>query len=127
MITGISIVSVPVDDTDDAIEFYCGVLGMEKRKDLPMGGDTRYVEVAPPGSLTALSPYTYYTGGPAQATIGEYSRMVLRVDDVHRAYTELGAKGVKFVGEPFSAPGGIFVKFVDPWNNLYLLTDNTDF
>ena len=48
MITGISIVSVPVDDTDQAIDFYCRVLGMEKRKDIPMGDDTRYVEVAPP-------------------------------------------------------------------------------
>jgi catechol 2,3-dioxygenase-like lactoylglutathione lyase family enzyme len=34
MITGISIVAVPVDDVDEALRFYCHVLGMEKRKDL---------------------------------------------------------------------------------------------
>ena len=34
MITGISIVAVPVDDIDEALRFYCDVLGMEKRKDL---------------------------------------------------------------------------------------------
>lgn len=127
MITGISIVSVPVDDTDQAIDFYCRVLGMEKRKDIPMGDDTRYVEVAPPGSPTALSPYTYYSAGPAKATIGEYSRMVLRVDDTQQAYRDLRAKDVQFDGEPFRAPGGTFVKLLDPWGNLFLLTDNQDF
>ena len=34
MITGISIVAVPVDDIEEALRFYCELLGMEKRKDL---------------------------------------------------------------------------------------------
>ena len=51
---------------------------MEKRRDL-IGSDRyegeRYVEVAPPGSAVALSPYTGYYQGPGKATIGEYSRV----------------------------------------------------
>jgi catechol 2,3-dioxygenase-like lactoylglutathione lyase family enzyme len=35
MITGISIVAVPVDDIDEALHFYCDLLGMEKRKTFP--------------------------------------------------------------------------------------------
>ena len=31
MIIGINIVAVPVDDIDQALHFYCDVLGMEKR------------------------------------------------------------------------------------------------
>ena len=57
MITGIRIVAVPVDDIDAALRFYCQVLGMEKRKDRSGSEGDRYIEVAPPGSSVALSPY----------------------------------------------------------------------
>ena len=127
MFTGISIVAVPVNDIDEALAFYCDVLGMEKRKDLPTGEGNRYVEVAPSGSTTALSPYTYYDNPPAKATIGEYSRIVLRVDDVRRTYRDLSGKGVQFDGEPFESTGGTFAAMRDPWDNLFVLTGNTGF
>src|SRR5205823_8683437 len=95
MIIGINIVAVPVDDIDEALDFYCDVLRMEKRKDAPTEEGNRYVEVAPAGSSVSLSPYTYYDR-PPKATIGEYSRVVLRVDDVAATYEDLRAKGVRF-------------------------------
>src|SRR4051812_10103875 len=125
--TGISIVAVPVDDLDEALRFYCDVLGMEKRKDLPTGEGTRYLEVAPSGSPTALSPYTYYDSPPAKATIGEYSRVVLRVDDVVAAYDQLSRQGVKFDGEPFEAEARTFAALRDPWDNLFVLAPDSSF
>jgi catechol 2,3-dioxygenase-like lactoylglutathione lyase family enzyme len=126
MVTGISIVAVPVDDIDEALHFLCDVLGMEKRKDLT-GTDRyageRYVEVAPPSSPVALSPYTQYERAPGNATIGEYSRVVLRVADVRRAYRALSAQGVYFETEPFDLPNGTFAAIRDPWNNVFGLTD----
>ena len=130
MVTGISIVAVPVDDIDEALRFFCDALGMEKRKDLIGSGryeGQRYVEVAPPGSAVALSPYTDYDGGPGKATIGEYSRIVLRVDDVRRAHRELIAKGVRFETEPFDLPHGTFAAIRDPWGNVFGLTDSANF
>jgi catechol 2,3-dioxygenase-like lactoylglutathione lyase family enzyme len=94
VITGISFVSVPVDDIDEALRFYCDVLGMEKRVDAATAEGNRFVEVAPPQSAVGLAPYTYY-GQEPRATIGEYSRVVLTVDDVRRSYEELTAKGVR--------------------------------
>jgi catechol 2,3-dioxygenase-like lactoylglutathione lyase family enzyme len=130
MVIGISIVAVPVDDIDEALRFFCDVLGMEKRKDLA-GSDRyegeRYVEVAPPGSTVALSPYTGYDREPGKATIGEYSRVVLRVDDVRRAHQALAAQGVRFETEPFDLPNGTFAAIRDPWGNVFGLTDSTDF
>ena len=130
MITAIKIVAVPVDDIDEAIHFFCDVLGMEKLKDL-VGRDRyagdRYVEVAPPGSAIALSPYTYYDREPAKATIGEYSRVVLRVDDVRQAHAELTARGVRFESEPFELHGGMFAAIRDPWDNLFVLSDSDNF
>src|SRR5919198_3869859 len=130
MVTGISIVAVPVDDIDEALHFFCDVLGMEKRKDLAGADDyagERYVEVAPPGSPVALSPYTQYDRRPGKATIGEYSRMVLRVADVRAAHRELSAKGVRFESEPFELARGTFAVLLDPWDNVFGLTDSADF
>ena len=127
MITGISIVAVPVDDIDEAVRFFCDLLGMEKRKDLSGDEGERYVEVAPPGSPVALSPYTQYDRRPGKATIGEYSRMVLRVADVRAAHRELSAKGVRFESEPFELARGTFAVLLDPWDNVFGLTDSADF
>jgi catechol 2,3-dioxygenase-like lactoylglutathione lyase family enzyme len=126
MITSISIVAVPVDDLDEAVHFFCDVLGMEKRKDLPGSDGDRYVEIAPPGSPVALSPYTSYDRAPGKATIGEYSRLVLRVGDVRDAHRELSAQGVRFAVEPFDLPNGTFAAFLDPWDNVFGLSDRTD-
>lgn len=123
MITGISFVSVPVDDIDEALRFYCDVLGMEKRVDTPTGEGNRFVEVAPSQSAVGLAPYTYY-GQEPRATIGEYSRVVLRVDDVRRAYEELTAKGVRFDREPFESTGGTFAAMRDPWGNFFVLSQS---
>src|SRR3954469_21967983 len=118
MVTGISIVAIPVDNIDEALHFFCDVLGMERRKDLT-GSDRyegeRYVEIAPTGSAVALSPYTGYDREPGKATIGEYSRIVLRVDAVRRARRDLAAHGVLFATEPFALPTGTFASIRVPW------------
>ena len=117
MVTGISLVAIPVDDIDEALHFFCELLGMEKRKDL-LGADRykveRYVEVAPPGSPIALSPYTNYDQEPGKATIGEYSRIVPRVADVRQAHDQLTAQGVQFETEPFDLEFGTFAAIRDP-------------
>ena len=40
---------VPVSDQDQAVEFYVGTLGFEKRMDGPFGEGGRWIEVAPRG------------------------------------------------------------------------------
>ncbi|MBO2451144.1 VOC family protein [Actinomadura barringtoniae] len=55
-ITGIGTVAVPVTDQDKALEFYVGVLGLEKRMDVPLeqiGG--RWITVAPNGAVTSIA------------------------------------------------------------------------
>jgi catechol 2,3-dioxygenase-like lactoylglutathione lyase family enzyme len=53
-ITGVGSVGVPVSDQDQAVEFYVGQLGFEKRRDVPFGG-RRWIEVAPPGATTTIA------------------------------------------------------------------------
>ena len=57
-VTGVLNVAVPVRDHDGALDFYCGTLGMEPRRDAMFGPGLRLVEVAPEGAATtvALAP-----------------------------------------------------------------------
>ncbi len=54
-LTKLGRVCVPVSDTDRSIDFYVNTLGFEKIVDLPMCGDTRWVEVALPGAETSIA------------------------------------------------------------------------
>jgi lactoylglutathione lyase len=54
-ITGIGAVGIPVSDQDQAVEFFVGVLGFEKRLDLRMGESFRWVTVAAPGASTSIA------------------------------------------------------------------------
>jgi predicted enzyme related to lactoylglutathione lyase len=47
------------------------------------------------------------------------------VVDVQAEYTRLGAKGLKFLSEPFEIHTGMAVEFEDPYGNRLGLTDYT--
>jgi len=54
-LTKVGRVCVTVADTDRAIDFYVGTLGLDKVVDEPMGPDMRWVEVAIPGRETTIA------------------------------------------------------------------------
>ncbi|HEY7076122.1 MAG TPA: VOC family protein [Solirubrobacteraceae bacterium] len=54
-IAKVGTVVVPVADVDRAIAFYVDELGLEKRVDVPFGGQYRWVEVAPEGAATTVA------------------------------------------------------------------------
>ena len=64
-VTQVGRVVVPVSNTDRALDFYVGTLGLEKVVDLPMGRDARWVEVAVPGSVTTIALAPPPPGKPA--------------------------------------------------------------
>ena len=83
-------VAVPVSDQDRALAFYVGTLGLETRRDIPMGGAGRWIEVAPPGAPTtiALAPAT--DGTPAGGLTG----IRLATTDAAADRAALSARGV---------------------------------
>ena len=54
-ITDVHAIGVTVTDQDDAIDFYVGTLGFEKRLDAPISPIMRWVEVAPPGATASIA------------------------------------------------------------------------
>jgi predicted enzyme related to lactoylglutathione lyase len=119
MITKAGTVSVYVSDQQRALEFYTEKLGFEKRADEPMGPDSRWIEVAPPGAETSL---VLFTPEGMESRIGSFAGVVLACDDVRRTFEELRGRGVEFTEEPREQPWGMWASFKDQDGNVFGLT-----
>ena len=89
-ITGLGTVIVPVNDRDQAIEFYLDKLGFEKRADIPFGAGDRWVEVAPPGATTTIALVAPREG----ESTGIETRVGLTTQDADADHAALKARGV---------------------------------
>jgi lactoylglutathione lyase len=54
-IADVRTIGINVSNQDEAIEFFVGTLGFEKRLDAPMSPTTRWIEVAPRGASTSIA------------------------------------------------------------------------
>jgi catechol 2,3-dioxygenase-like lactoylglutathione lyase family enzyme len=89
-ITQVGTVIIPVADQDRALDFYVGTLGFEKRTDVPMGPDMRWIEVAPQGASTSIAIVPPREGDP----VGVETRIALNTQDVDADHADLKAAGV---------------------------------
>lgn len=127
MITGHSHSQVYVLDQDEALDFYVGKLGLEVGIDADLGF-MRWLTVQAPGrpehQLLLEKP------GPPnhdEETAEQIRELVTKgalgmagifvVDDVHKAYEELVAKGVEFTEEPTERFYGTDCGLRDPFGN----------
>ncbi|HEY6318279.1 MAG TPA: VOC family protein [Acidimicrobiia bacterium] len=89
-IHGVHTVGVPVTDQDRALAFYLDTLGFETRRDVPMGDNGRWIEVAPPGAPTTIALLPTSTGAPA----GRPTGIRLATSDAEADHADLTARGV---------------------------------
>ena len=119
----IKLASVMVDNQDNALRFYTGVLGFVKKTDIPMG-PFRWLTVASPegvdGVELVLEPMGF---PPAQA----YQKALFDAGipatafiahDIQAEYRRLKELGVRFRGEPTSMGPITAVVFEDTCGNL---------
>ncbi len=127
MITSMTHSQVYVLDQDEALEFYVGKLGLEVSTDADLGF-MRWLTVNVPGDpdrqLLLEKP-----GPPAHddATAEQIRELVTKgalgmaaifvVEDVHKSYEELKAKGVEFTEEPTERFYGTDCGLRDPFGN----------
>jgi catechol 2,3-dioxygenase-like lactoylglutathione lyase family enzyme len=90
-VTQVGRVAVSVSDTDRALDFYVGTLGLEKVVDVPMGPDARWVEVAIPGSPTTIAIAPPPPGKPAGNAETGIILDSTDLDADHAALKEAGA------------------------------------
>jgi catechol 2,3-dioxygenase-like lactoylglutathione lyase family enzyme len=119
----IALTSVYVDDQAKALAFYTGVLGFQKRHDIPLGADSWLTVVSPdapggpelllePAGHPAVKPYrdSLFADGVPLAQFA--------VDDVEAEYERLRAAGVEFTMTPTDAGTVMVAIFNDTCGNL---------
>ena len=132
MITNVSLVSVWVKDLDESLAFYTDVLGFAAGDDIRLGDDFRWVTVHHPSQpelqihLTTpsrpLSDDLIAAMQRAQAE-GGLPGVGVNVDDCHKTYEELLAKGVEFLQPPAERPYGIEALMRDNSGNWMVLVE----
>ena len=135
MITSMTHSQVYVLDQDEALDFYVGKLGFEVSTDADLGF-MRWLTVHFP-SQPDLQLLLEKPGPPAHddATAEQIRELVTKgalgmaaiiaVDDVHKTYEELVAKGVEFTEEPTDRFYGVDCGLRDPFGNNIRITQPT--
>ena len=127
MINKITHSQVYVLDQDEALEFYVGKLGLEVHTDADMGF-MRWLTVNVPGDpereLLLEKPGPPNHDKETEEQVRELVAKgamgmagILKVDDIHKTYEELKAKGVEFTEEPTERFYGTDCGLRDPFGN----------
>lgn len=122
----LDLVSIVVDDYDEAIRFFTDSLRFELMEDSPSvtndGRAKRWVVVRPPDAGTGM--LLAQADGPRQVSaVGDQFAgrvgLFLRVDDFDEMYAHMVVAGVEFVTEPREDPYGWFAVFRDVAGNRW--------
>lgn len=119
----IIVTSVLVDDQEKALRFYTGMLGFEKKTDVPSGA-YRWLTVVSPGDAHSvellLEPDQHPAAGPFKKALVEdgipYTQF--GVEDVQVEYNRLQGAGVHFTQPPIKMGSFTTAVFDDTCGNL---------
>lgn len=94
-----------VNDQDNALKFYTGILGFKKKNDVS-NGPYRWLTVIPAGAQNSIELVLELNSNPAAKAYQEaifqqnMTAIMLGVEDVQAEYERLKGLGVKFTMEP---------------------------
>src|SRR4029453_16178722 len=120
----IGVVSIYVDDQDQAEQFYTQMLGLQVHTSAPYGPEERWLSVVAPRTPTGWSwRCTWLTSppGPSSRPAASWAGRCCRWPPTTASARPSGSgpKGVLFVKEPGQMPyGGIDAVFTDSCGNL---------
>lgn len=128
MITGIKLVTLLVEDQDEAVEFYVDKLGFTLQRNDDYAGGGRWIEISPPGSVTNISLKTpeMFDEGEREhrrALIGDGPQLAYHVDDCWDTYESLRELGVPFDSEPTTESWGTQAVARDPSGTQVVLVE----
>jgi catechol 2,3-dioxygenase-like lactoylglutathione lyase family enzyme len=116
-------ITLLVKNQDEALKFYTEKLGFQKRQDLEIAQNMRWVTVSPKGQsdleLTFVVADTEEKRRAVGKQAGDHVFLTLESDDCRKEYKALKAKGVKFYGKPEVQVWGVDVVFEDLYGNLF--------
>lgn len=119
----LALVSLLVDDYDEAIAYFVDKLGFIVVEDTPMTPQKRWVVVAPPGGGGARLLLAKAKNDAERPRIGDQTGgrvfLFLHVADFDAAYAAMRARGVDFVEDPRDESYGKVVVFRDLYGNKW--------
>jgi len=118
--TDVRACAVGVSDTDAAIAWFTGRLGFEVRMDVPMGGASRWVEVAPPGASTSVALMA--GGGPPVGVDTGIRFLVADATGLHATLTASGVDVDALLVTEWAPP---MFDFRDPDGNTYYASEGS--
>ena len=131
MITNISLISVFVDDIDEALAFYTGKLGFVLNTDVKLP-DFRWctvhhadhpeleLQLALPGPPLDEESTAAIKRMMAKGTMHGFG---IATDDCRKTFAEMTAKGVEYVQEPSDRPYGVEAVLRDNSGNWLVLVE----
>jgi catechol 2,3-dioxygenase-like lactoylglutathione lyase family enzyme len=126
----LSAISILVADYDEAIAWYCSKLGFELIVDTPMGGEKRWVVVAPSANAQTRIILAKASGSEQIALIGRQMGgrvgFFLQTDAFDDSYGKMAKLGVVFREEPRNEAYGKVVVFEDCYGNGWDLIEPAD-
>jgi catechol 2,3-dioxygenase-like lactoylglutathione lyase family enzyme len=123
----IAAVTLLVPDYDDAISYFCGVLGFELVEDTPLEGGKRWVVVRPSGATSSALLLARAASDTQRARIGDQTGgrvfLFLHTDDFAADHARYVAAGVRFIEQPRTEPYGTVAVFEDAFGNRWDLLE----
>ena len=123
----IAVASVFVEVQSKALAFYTDVLGFQKKQDIPLGGEYRWLSVGSPavpdGVELLLEPNENPIAKTYQRALFEQGipAATFQVDDIQAQYERLQALGVVFRSPPTAAGPVTMAVLEDTCGNLIQL------
>lgn len=118
MITNIASVTVYVEDQTIAKSFWTEKVGFQLIKEISMGGNNYWMEVAPPEGGTVLVIYP-------RALMRNSDRMqpsiMFACKDIQQTYERMKQNGVEFLSAPTPMKWGTFAQFYDTEGYVHFL------
>ena len=131
MAQSLSAIALMVQDYDEAIAWYTGILGFRLVEDTDMGEGKRWVRVGPKGPKDEVSGMCFLLAKAVneqqRASVGNQAGgrvfLFLDTDDFARDYADYRAKGVEFEEEPRHEAYGDVAVFRDLYGNRWDLVE----
>ena len=119
----LGMITIVVDNYDDAIEYYTAALGFDLIEDTKMSETKRWVVIAPDRNAGAQLLIAEATSDGQRAAIGNQTGgrvgFFLYTDDFDRDYARMQQHNVAFTEEPRHEEFGKVIVFADKYGNKW--------
>ena len=123
----IGLVTLVVEDYDEAIAYFVRKLGFALVQDTPIDGGKRWVVVAPRGTRESGLLLAKAANAQQRRAVGSQAGgrvfLFLYTDDLRRDHAAFKERGVAFIDEPRREPYGIVAVFTDLHGNHWDLIE----